>query len=296
MAIVKSLAIGKAKGSAGNLTFTYLGGDTIAKGKVAFPKVPRTYRQMVRRAPWGNIVNFWQATSNALHPSFQGAGGRVSDFNLFVARNLSVPVFLQKSVVAAGGCVVAPYMVTEGELTPIALEPLGTGVMQSNIAVGNLAITDETTLGAFSEAVVTNNSLFEYGDQISAFVFVQSMDTITQVPKIRVRKYEVTLTQNSEDLLIDVLGNDPLAFTVSASGKIGLSTAIEGGAVYIHSRLDAATGKTLVSTQHVVCTNEMWDIYMSESALNATIQSYGGKIEQAFLTPNIVTPLAPTNP
>lgn len=296
MAIVKSLAIGKAKGSAGNLTFTYLGGDTIAKGKVAFPKVPRTYRQMVRRAQWGNIVNFWQATSNALHPSFQGAGGRVSDFNLFMARNLNVPVYLQKSVAASGGVVVAPYMVTEGELTPIMLEPQGAGVLQSSIALGSLVINDETTLSAFSAAVKTNNSGFEYGDQISAFVFIQSVDTATNVPKMSMKKFEITLSEDSEDLVVDFLGNDPTAFTVSAAGKLGLASVINGGAVYIHSRYDAATGKTLVSTQHVVCTNDLLTSYQTETALNATIQSYGGKIESAFLTPNIETPLAPTNP
>lgn len=292
MAIIKSQAIGKAKGSLGNLTYRYLSGDTIASGKVAFPKVPRTAAQMARRIGWGNVVNFWQTFNQDLHPSFEQATGRVSDYNLFIGRNTGRAPYLTKKDASAGGCIVAPYMITEGSLTSIGMGVTPTGIITSDISVGSLVITDETTLAAFSAAIVANNSGWQFGDQLSAFISIQSVDTTTQVPRVVTRAYEITLNEDSEDLLVDFLVNNNECFNVIAN-KLAFLQAINGGGCYVHSRKDAE-GNTLVSTQFYEVTNDLLATYSTESMAISAILSYGGNTRAAFLTPNITTPLAPT--
>lgn len=292
MAIIKSQAIGKAKGSLGNLTYRYLSGDTIASGKVAFPKVPRTAAQMARRIGWGNVVNFWQTFNQDLHPSFEQATGRVSDYNLFIGRNTGRAPYLTKKDASAGGCIVAPYMITEGSLTSIGMGVTPTGIITSDISVGSLVITDETTLAAFSAAIVANNSGWQFGDQLSAFISIQSVDTTTQVPRVVTRAYEITLNEDSEDLIVDFLVNNNECFNVIAN-KLAFLQAINGGGCYVHSRKDAE-GNTLVSTQFYEVTNDLLATYSTESMAISAILSYGGNTRAAFLTPNITTPLAPT--
>lgn len=292
MAIIKSEAIGKAKGSLGNLTYRYLSGDTIASGKVAFPKVPRTTAQMVRRIGWGNVVNFWQTFNQDLHPSFEQAQGRVSDYNLFIGRNNGRAPYLTKKDASAGGCVVAPYQITEGSLQSIGMGVTPAGVIISDIKVGSLIINDETTVAAFSAAVKTNNSGWQYGDQLTAFISIQSVDTITQTPRVVTRAYEITLAEDSETLVIDLIGNNPECFNVSDQ-KIGFAAAINGGGCYVHSR-KSPDGETLVGTQFYEVTNDLLATYSTETMATAAILSYGGNTRAAFLTPNIETPLAPT--
>lgn len=292
MAIIKSQAIGKAKGSLGNLTYRYLSGDTIASGKVAFPKIPRTAAQMVRRIGWGNVVNFWQTFKQDLHPSFEQATGRVSDYNLFIGRNNGTAPYLTKKDASAGGCIVAPYMITEGSLTSIGMGVTPTGIIISDISVGSLVINDETTLAAFSAAIKANNSGWEYGDQLTAFISIQSVDTTTQVPRVVTRAYEITLNEDSETLIVDLLGANAECFNV-ISNKLAFLQAINGGGCYVHSRKDA-DGNTLVSTQYYEVTNDLLPLYSTESMATSAILSYGGNTRAAFLTPNITTPLAPT--
>lgn len=288
MAIIKSLAIGKAKGSAGNITYTYQGGDTIMKGKVAFPKIPRTFRQMNQRVAWANLVNFWRALEGYMHPSFELAVGRVSDFNLYMSRNINRErVFLTKSNATAGETIVAPYMVTEGSLTSMQMDVTEGGVIHSGLSVGSLTIDDETTLSAFSAAIIANNDGWEYGDQLSAFQFLQTTDSVSGVNRMTCKAFEVTLADDANKLLLDIIDNDPSCFTVTAGNKLGFSAAINGGGVYVHSRIE--NGETLVSTQTVFVTNNVLNNFTTASARTAAIQSYGGKLSNEFLTPEIDT-------
>lgn len=289
MSIIKSLAIGKAKGSMGGLTYRYLSGETIGSAKVAFPKIPRTLRQMVRRIGWGNVVNLWQTLDGIWHPSFEQAQGRISDFNLFVGRNNSEAPYLTKEECSKGGCVVAPYMLTEGSLNAISMDVTESGVITSDITLGSLVINDETTIAAFSAAIIANNAGWQYGDQLSAVVFQQLVDTVTSIPRVVARAYEVTLSEDHETLLLDVIGNNPEAFAV-VNQKLALNAVLNGGACYIHSRI-SSEGTTLVSTQRIKVTNTLLSQYSTESQAVAAVQSYGGKVTTPFLTPNINTPL-----
>ncbi|MBR6990918.1 MAG: hypothetical protein IKH97_01710 [Bacteroidales bacterium] len=150
--------------------------------------------------------------------------------------------------------------------------------------MGSLDINDETTLAAFSAAVRVNNSGWEYGDQRSAFVALQKVNTITQVPYVEVRAYETTLAEDDETLVLDLIDNDPTCFAV-VDQKLCLNAPINGGACYVHSHKDGQ--KTRVSTQRFTATNDLLDAYTIEAKRAEAIISYGGKTSGEFLTPNL---------
>lgn len=286
MAIIYSNAVGKAKGSMGMITYTTRGGATIGKQKVFNPANPKTMLQMYRRTCWANIVNIWQTMLGNDKPSFESKGPRVSDYNRFIGVNAGGPrVYLTKSEAAQGGSVIAGYIMTEGSLP--AIDVLQTaGQFATNVAVGETAISGLTTVGTLADAIVEENEDWRYGDKISAFVFAQTVDSITGVPHVTTRCYNITLLSEDERTLNVVLGNNLEAFTVTG-GKIGMNGPINGGVVWVHSRIDANSGKTLVSSQIINVTNNILSQYTSASRREAAVISYGGKPNGAFLTPDV---------
>lgn len=91
MAIVRSLAIGKAIKSAGNLTYQTVKGRTIAREKPTFVANPNTERQQAQRAKLRTMVEAWRAWFSVLKPFFTVIQGYGSAYNEFVSRNINLP-------------------------------------------------------------------------------------------------------------------------------------------------------------------------------------------------------------
>ena len=283
MAILKGI-FRKQTGSIGDMTLRVVNGQTVTSEKVT-RNTSKTFAQMVRRVQWANVVNLYRAFEGTLHPSFESRPRSWSDFNAFMSANIGqYGVYLTASEASQGGCLVAPYQITRGSLPSVGMGTTEAGVITSDIKVGALDITDETTLAAFSAAVRANNSGWEYGDQLSAYVALQKVNTITQVPYVEVHAYEITLAEDDETLVLDLIDNDPTCFAV-VDQKLCLNAPINGGACYVHSRKDGQ--KTRVSTQRFTATNDLLDAYTTEAKRTEAIISYGGKTSNAFLTPNL---------
>ena len=283
MAILKGI-FRKQTGSIGDMTLRVVNGQTVTSEKVT-RNTSKTFAQMVRRVQWANVVNLYRAFEGTLHPSFESRPRSWSDFNAFMSANIGqFGVYLTASEASQGGCLVAPYQITRGSLPSVGMGTTEAGVITSDIKVGALDITDETTLAAFSAAVRANNSGWEYGDQLSAYVALQKVNTITQVPYVEVHAYEITLAEDDETLVLDLIDNDPTCFAV-VDQKLCLNAPINGGACYVHSRKDGQ--KTRVSTQRFTATNDLLDAYTTEAKRTEAIISYGGKTSTAFLTPNL---------
>lgn len=283
MAILKGI-FRKQTGSIGDMTLRVVNGQTVTSEKVT-RNTSKTFAQMVRRVQWANVVNLYRAFEGTLHPSFESRPRNWSDYNAFLSANIGqFGVYLTASEASQGGCLVAPYQITRGSLPSVGMGTTEAGVITSDIKVGALDITDETTLAAFSAAVRANNSGWEYGDQLSAYVALQKVNTITQVPYVEVHAYEITLAEDDETLVLDLIDNDPTCFAV-VDQKLCLNVPINGGACYVHSRKDGQ--KTRVSTQRFTATNDLLDAYTTEAKRTEAIISYGGKTSGEFLTPNL---------
>lgn len=293
MAIINAIAIGKAKGSLGNMTLRYVKGDTIGSQKVLKKGKGGTFKQVRIRSKWGNLVNLFQAFSGTLKLAFEGKNPRVSDFNAFMARNINrSTVYLTSSEVLQGGAVVFGAQITEGSLPAIS-HMVGSGdVLVTDLAVGSMSITASTTLKAFSNAIVNNNRGWNYGDQLSLYKVTQSVNTETGVPYVTVEAVEVTLSDTDEDTVLrDIASADAISVV---DGHIGMGATVNGAACYVHSR-ETADGLQ-VSTQSLVSSNAILPTYQTATKMLQAIESYHGQADAAFLTPNIDDVVAPLVP
>lgn len=273
----------KQRGKVGDFVFRKVGPEYIVSEKP--PKKGNsmgTRNQAFYRAQWGNLVRFWQSFTDRDKPSFEAASVNVSHFNLFMRANINgTRVYLTKEEVRLGGCVVAPYRVSEGSLPIVPLTYESGGYYASTIQLGDLVINANTSLSDFSRAVALNNNDFELGDQIAVFIATQIVESVGGLPRVRMQGYKVELTtEDDTTLLADIMG-------------VGNVSAVDGhlcvargdGAVIVHSR-KTSTGETLVSTQSFVVNNATLAQYTSADARMKAAESYGIIDRGDWLTPD----------
>ena len=284
----------KLYGSAGQLTFKRVKGRTIVSEKATLTTNPRTTAQQKHRMKWPNLIKMYSGIAPLLNCAFENKTGLSTDYNLFVKVNFpNTKVYLTKSEVGANACVAAPYQITMGSLDSIEVTGEA-GRSVTDIHLGTLEITADTTVREFSNAVVTNNLGFDYGDQIAFIRVDQSVNPITGYPQCRFTGESVVLDKASDAKLLRVVST--AGFSVSG-GKLAcqLEEAFQGAYAWVHSRKES--GKTLVSTQVLTIQNDLYAEYSSEAAYQRAVATYGGE-NSNFLTPeaNIEQPIAESTP
>lgn len=90
MAIVRSLAIGQARKSAGNLTYQTVKGRTLAREKPLYVHNPKTPAQEAQRAKIRNLVEAWSGWFQLLAPYFTKIDGYGTAYNQFIKMNMSL--------------------------------------------------------------------------------------------------------------------------------------------------------------------------------------------------------------
>lgn len=286
MAVIDSITIGKGRGSLGNVTLRLRSGQTIASQKLqkgVGGAVVRSFAQMQHRVPWANIVNLFRSFSGDLHPSFQVRGAGVSDFNMFVGKNIgSNEVWLEKEEANQGAAVVAPYIATMGTLSPIGVSTGTGGVSVSTISVGSDTFDpDSTTVAEMSQTIIDNNSGYQQGDKITYFKLLQVSDE-NGIPRVEVTARQLKLDLDDTDTLISDVwsGYDGFAYT---NGHLAAAQTVNGGVFWVHSREQG--GVYEVSTQRIFVTNTLLATYQTSAKQSSAILSYGGKLQTQFLRP-----------
>lgn len=276
----------KQRGKVGDFVFRKVGPEFIVSEKP--PKKGTsmgTQNQAFYRAQWGNLVRFWQSFSDRDKPSFEAASINVSHFNLYMRANINGSrVYLTKEQIRLGGCVVAPYRISEGSLPVVPLTFETGGYYASTIQLGELEISATTTVADFSRAVVENNNDFEVGDQIAVFIATQILESVGGLPRVTMQGFKIELDTSSVDAettgLFDIMGTGNIS---SVDGH--LCVARGEGAAIVHSR-KTSTGETLVSTQSFVVNNAILTQYTSVDARLKAAESYGIIDRGNWLTPN----------
>ena len=252
MAIFNGL-LRKMKGNVGDMTFRANGGQTIvsersrenrSKGEGA------TYAQRVQRCKLANVVNFYKVIRAFEAKAWEGKARKVSDYNMFAAKNLTPnDIYLPKNYAAAGACVAARYQVSQGSLRQIVVTWLG-GPAYTDIAMGGLTIGAATTVGELSEAIIASNPDFMNGDKLTFGVLrTQYFNAGGQnLPGLSVEYIEFNLDVASTDVVANTLR--------SANGSLvsyndSLAVQLEGaGLLIVHTR--ETNGKLFCSTQRVI--------------------------------------------
>ena len=194
--------ISKINGSAGNLTFKSLNGQT---EKVTHIRNPRTNAQMQTRTKWGNIIAMYRGIRPLLNYGFENKPKTLSDYNMFVKVNMQrTPIYLTKQSIAGGACIATAYQITQGSLPSIVTSGSGQNIT-TDISLGSDGISATTTVAQFARMVVTNNEQYQYGDQISFFLVKQKVNAETEIPYCVFSASKVILdsadTRNRDSLL-----------------------------------------------------------------------------------------------
>ena len=249
--------------------------------KVTVVKNARTAGQQRQRMKWVNIIRMYSGIAPLLKNGFEKKMAQQSDYNMFVRLNSAAsPVYLTKSEADGGGCIAAPYQITQGSLPSIVIAGEGAEA-KTDIALGSLTISASTTVAEFAKAVVDNNADFDYGDQISFYDVLQRVNAETQIPYCQFSASYVVLDKNSAVKLLDQVNKAGFA----SVGGVLAHGEDEGDGVFawVHSRYDG--GKTRVSTQFLINNNSLLDDYRSDDAYAEACKSYGG-VSTVFLQPD----------
>lgn len=277
-------------GKVGNITYMQTKYGTVAFPSKKKAKVPRrSERQMEIRTQWVNLGAVYHQFNETLKKAYEDVG-KMSVYNAFVQANINVVrVYITKQERLNGGSVLAPYLITRGSLPSISWSVNGSNVLVTDIALGGLETDANTTVGQFSTAVVQNNPDYKLGDQITFFYGVQTIDTVTAVPRAKITGTKILLDANSQAKLWDVVGNRGFNSVATATGtgyRLGMGQAINSGAAaWVHSR-EGNDGTLKVSSQFLYVDTAILNSYMDGSAFDTSVNSYGGiNTSEVFLDP-----------
>lgn len=302
MAIVKSLWLRGASQRLGGVVLYSRLGETLARELAPAVTNPRTSAQMTQRVKWANLVNFYRANKSWMQRAYETKPNNNSDYNRFMSLNVTNSrIYLTKAQANAGSTIVDAYKVTEGSLDSVEITPSGDNWL-TNIFTGNLAAIDaNTTVGAFSAALISANPAILEGDQLSFIRITQMTNANTGNPYIIVRKYEVLIKSASTALLSEYLPIDYFGITAADSNNVlqVVNSGLAGGFTLILSR---TTGGTIrVSSQEIVVANNqaLISAYSSDAQRQLAADSYGETTEvflssaSANVLGGQVVPLAP---
>jgi len=258
-------------------------------GKVVVCRKQTTYRdaktegQVVYRVKMRNIQNIYAALKESLRGNFQDKTGRQTDYSRFQGINMQKPaVYLNKSEVAMKAQVVAPYIVSFGTLPQVEYE-LKDNLLVTNISLGNLSITPDTTVSEIVLAIVKNNEGWEYDDCLE---FMAVKQTEGNNPTAKCSFAHLPLDKNITTKLSDALmvrNASHIELGASTEGFLQMTVSDNGGFAIIRKRM--ASKGVMTSTQELAINNPLFDLYHSDKRMKKALDSYGVKRSKAFLAP-----------
>lgn len=268
-------------GKLGIYVFARRKGEQVSRSWVR-PTDRKTEAQGQQRSTLANIIRVFQSAPSFFTSAFANKKSNQSDYNAFIQRNISRSprIHLPKTVVEAGGGVVAPYVISDGGLQSIIVTGIGV-TARTNIAVGeDFEITAATTVAELSAAILANNTFINEGDQLSYLSIEQYTDNGT--PRLRARKFELIISTTGTGLALDYIPSFGLAVS---GGFIAHGEFIYSGAfAWILSR--NRNGKIDVSRQTLIVTDtSLYSAYTSVAAINVANKSYGNT-NTVFMSPS----------
>lgn len=276
MAHIKQNVLGVMKGKVGTLSTYSNNTGNVARIRTNATNVgesaSRTAKQQSNRVRWANLVNFYKASKNWMPKAFETKKKNRSDYNQFMSINYAfAKAALTKQEAAAGACVVEGFMISQGSLAPVQVQKHGAH-WDTNIKLGTLTISADTTVAALAEAMISNNNFIREGMQLSFVSYQQLVDDLG-TPRVLCTAYEMLIdTKNTTEKAMAYLPEFCLA---SNDGVLTTGEDISvGGFAYVLS--ETISGRTLVSTQSLILNNEtLIAQYTGAEQIAAAVASYG---------------------
>lgn len=280
------LFTGMMRGKIGESVFYRRGGEQVSRIYNPHPRNANTRSQIDQRSQITNIIRMYQASPIFFQRAFANKKVNQSDYNALVSRNLNktVKVYLPKGVADEQGGVVAPYIISDGSLTPIVVTGTGVDAITSLSVGADFSVSGTTTVGELSAALLDNNTIVQVGDQLS-YISIEQY-TANGVPRLRARLFEMVLDTADAKLVYDVMPEQ--AVNVVGGFLAHGSLVYSGAFAWVLSRKTASGLQ--VSRQQLICTSpDLYSAYIGNDAATRAQASYIANTD-AFLDPtgNIV--------
>lgn len=149
MAIVKSLGLGKARGSAGEFTYSTIEGRTIARTKPAHVHNPNTEGQQAQRTKMREVVIAWRDAGQRFEKLWTNRKKYHSAYNSFVSANIAnngtfeVPegkeyIYMNDGFILGKGQYQANQLTLLAGLNQATIEIKNTESLYHNLKVGDI--------------------------------------------------------------------------------------------------------------------------------------------------------------
>lgn len=174
MAIVKSLGLGKARGSAGEFTYSTIEGRTIARTKPAHVHNPNTEGQQAQRTKMREVVIAWRDAGQRFEKLWTNRKKYHSAYNSFVSANIAnngtfeVPegkeyIYMNDGFILGRGQYQANQLTLLAGSTQATVEIKNTVSLYHNLKVGDILgcvfVGDSGQVADVQEYTITQNDL-----------------------------------------------------------------------------------------------------------------------------------------
>lgn len=296
-----NMMLGYSRGSVGDVTFSRLKGQQIAKARNRNPNNPKTKTQMMQRSLFVSATKFYQqARAKFFKFAFEDKKYHESDFNAFMRHNVKNGTNMtQEAVQAYNYPALGMWALSKGSLQPFAQTVVGNTFRANTGIVVPQDYDIPTTVGELSATLIQSNR-FQAGDMLTMVNYGFSIVGEAEMPALAPLNDDYNTYFTFKQMVINTESTDALTkydLGVYVDGTTHVLYITSTGEVYderyvavclIHSR---QTANGLLVSDSVLLPSALFDEAVKACADDAYIQQVlnaWGATEEAILSPRSV--------
>ena len=293
--------LGYSRGSVGDVTFSRLKGQQIAKARNRNPNNPKTKTQMMQRSLFVSATKFYQqARAKFFKFAFEDKKLHESDFNAFMRHNVKNGTNMtQEAVQAYNYPALGMWALSKGSLEPFVQKSEGNYYKASTGIVVPQDYQVPTTVGALSSTLIQSNR-FQVGDMLTMVNYEFTLVGAAEMPSLAPLNDDYMTYFNYKQMVINTESTDALTkydIDVEVDQTTHVLYITSTGAVYderyvavclIHSR---QTANGLLVNDSVLLPSALFEGAVKACAEDVYIQQVlnaWGATEEAILSPRSV--------
>lgn len=293
--------LGYSRGSVGDVTFSRLKGQQIAKARNRTPNNPKTKTQMMQRSLFVSATKFYQqARAKFFKFAFEDKKLHESDFNAFMRHNVKNGTNMtQEAVQAYNYPALGMWVLSKGSLQPFVQKTEGNFYKASTGIVVPSNYEVPTKVGELSKTLIQSNR-FQVGDMLTMVEYGFSTVGGAPVPSLAPLNDDYNTYFSFKQMIIDTESTELLTkydMSVEVDGTTHVLYITSTYEVYderyvalclIHSR---QTSNGLLVSDSVLLGSGLYDDAVKACADEAYIQQVlnaWGATEEAILSPRSV--------
>lgn len=293
-----NMMLGYSRGSVGDVTFSRLKGQQIAKARNRTPNNPKTKTQMMQRSLFVSATKFYQqARAKFFKFAFEDKKLHESDFNAFMRHNVKNGTNMtQEAVQAYNYPALGMWVLSKGSLQPFVQKTEGNFYKASTGIVVPSNYEVPTKVGELSKTLIQSNR-FQVGDMLTMVEYGFSTVGAAPVPALAPLNDDYNTYFSFKQMIIDTESTELLTkydMSVEVDGTTHVLYITSTYEVYderyvalclIHSR---QTANGLLVSDSVLLGSGLYDDAVKACADDAYIQQVlnaWGATEEAILSP-----------